>query len=164
MAEGRTCTKCRSFKPLAEFGPDPRGKHGTKARCRPCHASDSTVRNRRMVEERKQRLKDDPEYRRVIRDANLRFKYGFGVDEFDRRLAAQGGCCAICGSEQPGGSNWHVDHDHACCPDSRKTKTCGKCYRGILCAYCNVGLGYFNDSPEALARALTYLTLGVKHG
>lgn len=41
----------------------------------------------------------------------------------------------------------NIDHDH---------KT-GK-VRGILCSRCNIGLGYFKDSPKLLFTAIQYLT------
>lgn len=64
-----------------------------------------------------------------------------------RQLEAQGGVCAICGADGPGGrGGWHRDHDHAT----------GK-WRDLLCHYCNVGLGHFQDDPELLEKAATYL-------
>ena len=67
-------------------------------------------------------------------------------------LAQQGGTCAIC--EREFGSQICVDHDHACCPG---IKSCGFCVRGLLCHYCNKGLGHFSDDPAYLRRAADYL-------
>ncbi len=85
-------------------------------------------------------------------------RYGLTQEAFDGMLAAQGGGCAICGSTDPRTHHgkWHVDHDHACCPDNRK-HTCGKCVRGLLCGHCNAGLGYFEDDPARLEAAIRYL-------
>lgn len=58
-------------------------------------------------------------------------------------LAEQGGVCAICG-EVPATPS--MDHCH---------KT-GKS-RGVLCRYCNIGLGWFRDDPNRLAAAMRYL-------
>ena len=59
-------------------------------------------------------------------------------EEFDERLASQGGVCANpgCGGTPPPGQQWQVDHDHRCCPDSRKP-SCGACTVAILCPKCN---------------------------
>ena len=65
-------------------------------------------------------------------------------------VVTQGKACAICSST----SDLVVDHDHLCCTSSR---TCGQCVRGILCRKCNAALGLFNDSAEALSRAIAYL-------
>jgi len=92
--------------------------------------------------------------------------YGMSWHEYQRRLDAQGGACAICRTEKPGGNGrWHVDHDHRCCP---RAGSCGRCVRGLLCLRCNLGLGYFGDSAERLLAAYEYLglatsALGVAH-
>lgn len=65
-------------------------------------------------------------------------------------LAAQKGCCAVCGADSPGEKDWNIDHDH-------KTGA----LRGLLCCRCNPGLGNFRDSPDLLERAAAYLR---KHG
>lgn len=59
--------------------------------------------------------------------------------------------CQLCGSY----TQLSVDHDHACCPGKR---TCGGCTRGVLCRYCNMGLGSFKDQPELLILASEYLS------
>jgi hypothetical protein len=53
----------------------------------------------------------------------------------------QNGLCAICGLPEE-----HVDHDHVT----------GQ-VRGLLCAGCNKGLGFFRDSPQLLRQAAEYL-------
>lgn len=70
-------------------------------------------------------------------------------------LAKQGGACAICRASVPGGQGrFHLDHDHACCAHR---STCGKCVRGLLCSACNAGIGLFQDDPDLLYAALTYI-------
>lgn len=153
----KVCTGCLETRPLDDFGPDTRGKHGRKARCRPCLARASAPRNARLVEERKRRLREDPSYRLVVREGNLRFKYGMSLDDYAAMLQRQGGRCAICGTTEPGPTgHFHVDHDHRCCPDRGK-KTCGSCVRALLCNHCNLGIGHFNDNPALLSAAAEYL-------
>lgn len=60
-------------------------------------------------------------------------------------LRKQGGRCAICNVKIEK-SKQRLDHDHRT-----------GCFRGVLCARCNQGLGHFCDSPELLKRALEYL-------
>jgi hypothetical protein len=64
--------------------------------------------------------------------------------------------CAICHTHVPGGryNQWHIDHNHSCCPGMG---SCGKCVRGILCAACNLLLGAVHDSASTLHAAATYL-------
>jgi hypothetical protein len=67
-------------------------------------------------------------------------------------LIKQKGRCAICGTKNPrqSGKYFHTDH----------TEERGFVeVRGLLCSPCNQGLGYFQDDPEILASAITYLTL-----
>ena len=62
---------------------------------------------------------------------------------------AQGNMCAICGAtELP----LFVDHDH----------TSGL-VRGLLCHYCNIGLGGFKDDPARLQSAIRYLAKNYSH-
>ena len=82
------------------------------------------------------------------------------VDYYDHLLAAQNGVCAIC--KQPESMkqgetirSLSIDHDHNCCPGSKKS--CGKCIRGLLCFKCNRGLGLFQDDAVYLHNAATYL-------
>lgn len=53
------------------------------------------------------------------------------------------GGCRICGTSQP---PLHLDHDHVT----------GK-RRGLLCQWCNPGLGQFQDHPKLLRSATRYI-------
>lgn len=78
----------------------------------------------------------------------LRTKYGLTHDDYARMLETQGGLCAICTTDKPGGRGvFHVDHDH----------TTGA-VRGLLCHGCNIMLGSGKDDPAVLAAGATYLT------
>jgi hypothetical protein len=62
-------------------------------------------------------------------------------------LKEQGGVCAICSTDTPGGrGQFHADHDH----NTNQP-------RGVLCHNCNVALGNFKDNPELLQKAIEYL-------
>lgn len=65
-------------------------------------------------------------------------------------LKKQNNSCAICGiTPEESDDKLIIDHNH-------ETLT----VRGVLCSYCNKGLGFFKDSPTHLAMAIEYL---VKH-
>lgn len=74
---------------------------------------------------------------------HMRRQYGISWAEFDELELAQEGRCLLCRSKP---DRWHVDHDH------RTGKV-----RALLCHKCNVGLGWFDDDPEKLRRAASYL-------
>lgn len=80
--------------------------------------------------------------------------FGLNRVTFAALLVVQGGGCAICGGQSTDGRNFHVDHDHACCPAGR---SCGRCVRGLLCNGCNVGIGMLGDDAARLRKAADYL-------
>lgn len=83
--------------------------------------------------------------------------YGISEYEYRRIYEAQGRCCYICQrAKGTGRKRLSVDHDHSCCPGPT---SCGKCVRGLLCLKCNRDvLGHLRDDPDALRRAVEYLT------
>lgn len=105
--------------------------------------------NPNKVSERVQKWrKANPDkVRRISRRNDLKKKFGITIEQFDNMLVAQGGCCALCGTLEPGGNkSFRVDHDH----DTG-------IIRGLLCHHCNVGLGHFKDNPSLLQQAINYL-------
>lgn len=134
----RVCARCHLTKPGSEFS------SLTAPYCRPCRSDYEKGRTA-------DRVAQDPAYTRML---NLR-RYGLTPEQFAAMLGGQGGRCAICGTAEPGGQGWHVDHDHACC-NTRK-QSCGECTRGILCTRCNIGLGNFRDDPVTIQAALNYV-------
>lgn len=89
------------------------------------------------------------------RRKNTSYK-GISFEQYQTLLEKQNFQCAICKSPSPGVKDWHIDHDHRCCPNRR---SCGKCVRGLLCMKCNIGLGAFKDDPQSLTNAILYLQL-----
>ncbi len=106
--------------------------------CKAC----STARTRAWAEA------NPDEWERHRRRSWLKQKYGITPEEYDERLAAQGGVCAICKQPpaDPRGYRMHVDHSHET----------GR-VRGILCGPCNQGIGRLGDSVERLRAAIDYL-------
>lgn len=78
---------------------------------------------------------------------HLQTKFGLTTEDYDRKLAEQGGVCAICGTDDTSPWDWFcIDHDHAT----------GK-VRGLLCRACNTSIGQVSDDPERLRKAAAYL-------
>lgn len=92
---------------------------------------------------------------RTAGNRKRRFSY-YGITEaqFDEILVGQRGCCAVCGTDDPGERQWMIDHDHKCCPG---IGSCGQCIRGIVCYYCNFMLGNSRDNPQILLAGAKYL-------
>lgn len=79
---------------------------------------------------------------------NVRKKLGITLKQYEEMVVAHGGVCAICGGPPAGRSKirFCVDHDHVT----------GH-VRGLLCGYCNSGLGHFKDNLASLRKAVEYL-------
>jgi hypothetical protein len=131
------------------------GTEGTCVECGETKAAEEFYeRNGRRIEtckecvkaQRKQRYDENPELLRE-RQVGYMLKFNFGMtrDGYDALLSAQGGGCAICGTE-PDGQRLAVDH----CHDTGIV-------RGILCFGCNSGLGLFGDDAALIERAAAYL-------
>jgi Fe-S oxidoreductase len=68
--------------------------------------------------------------------------HGLSREQYEALLQKQEHKCAICAAKVP----LDVDHDHQT----------GK-VRGLLCRRCNMGIGFFNDAPDRIAKAAAYL-------
>ena len=80
------------------------------------------------------------------RKARLKYRYGITPEEYDEMLAAQGGVCLVCGGNRMPTRRLAVDHNHET----------GR-IRGLLCVPCNSMIGFAEDGPDLLGKALLYL-------
>lgn len=149
FATEKLCPRCGNVKPIGEFGKRRGGK--PKGYCRDCEADyqqEHATSDAGREQHRKARAKWN--------DGNhayfLMYRYGITQERYEEMVAAQHGCCAICGVTEPGGKAkvWHVDHCHS----SNEV-------RGLLCGHCNRGLGQFADDPARLRAAAAYLEQSV---
>lgn len=123
----KTCSKCAMTKSLSEFYATVPGQ--VRGDCKEC------VKHRR-----KQNY--DPAKSRSRQAA----KYGLTTAQAELFWEAK--TCEICGSEDPQHptGSFSIDHNH----------TTGV-VRGALCSWCNWGLGHFQDNPQLLREAASYL-------
>jgi hypothetical protein len=90
--------------------------------------------------------------RESTRAAQMKRTFGVSREEYLSTLAAQGGRCAICRTDVPGGQGrFHIDHSHDFGARDRRG------HRGLLCHGCNTALGLMKDDPALLLAAATYL-------
>jgi hypothetical protein len=159
------CTKCGSVKPLTDefFTPCKGYRLGFTRWCRSCISINSTEwnrekRNHYRAEHAARQRGSHIDFYRAREFAREMKKYGTTTEWYRDRLIEQCGLCAICGhlSHHHGElQRLQVDHNHLCC--DLKTKSCGKCLRGLLCADCNMLLGYLE---QFLQDALVFPMLG----
>lgn len=88
--------------------------------------------------------------------SNLRLRYNVTFDWVGQKFFEQEGKCAICrkdihynvwGNREDKTFSIHIDHDHST-----------GMARGLLCQNCNIALGKFEDSLEALSNAYSYVS------
>lgn len=147
ISNAKPCSKCKEIKALGEFHKNKKSKDGLSYICKYCALAKTKKWYQGNKEKHAQRQKlweEDNFSQRKIYYRNYRLKknYGLSIEDFEDLLNSQDGKCKICGTDNPAGHNWCVDHDHNCCPGER---TCGKCIRAILCNTCNVKLGIVED-------------------
>jgi hypothetical protein len=83
----------------------------------------------------------------AVRKHTLKKNFGLSLAQYDLMFNEQGGCCAICGRHQSELKKaLAVDHDH-------KTGN----IRKLLCARCNILLGFAKDNVELLEASIKYL-------
>jgi hypothetical protein len=139
-------------------------RDGYRNECRACNLQQKQHKNatdpRREIRRVQQWRKDNPEryaaYQKrrrsrpedkaADRAGHLKHKFGLTPAEYEAKLAAQGGGCALCGRVPAPGRQLDIDHDH-------KTGA----VRGLVCNTRNQGLGQFRDDPIRLAYAAAYL-------
>ena len=73
-------------------------------------------------------------------------KYSIDQEQYNRLIVEQRNACAICRVSFDRNTTTRIDHDHVT----------GE-VRGLLCHYCNVGLGHFKDNIEFLTESIKYL-------
>lgn len=143
----KTCKECAETKPLGEFYAHPRMRDGYFNRCKVCDRARARASMKRLREAEgytAPKYGRSSQYHRRVR---LKSRYGITPEQADAMLEEQGGVCAICGTDEPGGRGfWNVDHDHGT----------GK-VRGLLCTNCNRGIGLLGDDVNRLMSAAAYL-------
>lgn len=75
------------------------------------------------------------------------------IQDKEDMIKAQNNQCAICGYFFEKGKEKHVHVDH--CHDTLKV-------RGILCTYCNTGIGFLKNSPDIMENAIKYIKNSLK--
>jgi hypothetical protein len=168
----KRCAKCETVKAVSHFSRNSSRGDGFQSRCKACQAADHAARPKRSFtklaraeakargEARRNAPKPDlaarqrewkaknPERLAALRKKAYAGKYGLTPEQLDGMFAEQNGQCAICKIDIEFANNGlHVDHDHF-----------NGSARALLCGPCNLGLGFFQDSPAILAKAATYLS------
>jgi hypothetical protein len=130
----KTCTKCGELKPLNEYYRSIRKdrKLQEESHCKSC----CSIRKKKYRLENKDKIRAD----------NKKRNPGWDIERYNQYVELQGNRCAICGTDNPGLSDWCADHCHT------ENKA-----RGLLCVQCNAGLGYSVPQDSAVPLVVKYL-------
>ena len=133
----RICRVCKVEKQLSENNFKPIKDRYYSNECRDCY-------NKRCATY-STKWKNTSAYERRLKRYNIELlKLQDMESKFD-------GKCWICKVEE-----WKcIDHDHSCC--IKKSQSCGKCVRGLLCINCNNAIGRLKDNVTILKNAIEYL-------
>lgn len=130
--ERKFCPSCRTEKPRDCFGLRRCNPRWLRGQCRDCESKYS-------------RKAYDPERGKINNRRGSLKRRNASHEWYESKFREQREVCAICANLPPR-RKLAIDHDHL---------TGEK--RGLLCDRCNIGLGYFKDSPKMLETAAAYL-------
>lgn len=145
----KLCRVCLLEKEISNFPRNKNFQDGRNTICKVCKKEVDKKYRLKILSDPEKMAKEKERTRNWYRLKNS----GFTSELFEQRLKEQDNKCAICGTDDPGPTNWHADHCH-------KTMT----PRGVLCKKCNTGIGMLMDSPELLEKALKYLNNYISRG
>lgn len=117
----KTCKGCGRSKPCTDFWHDRSRSDGLCRLCKDCSLAQAGA----------WREKNRERHLANAARANRRRVYGIEAPVFDAMVAAQRGKCAVCSGSFGPGNPACLDHNH----DSGAV-------RGLLCRYCNIGIGF----------------------
>ena len=115
----------------------PNGSYKRRSRCKDCLNRQRTEYHTKLSPERKHKIKSQ----------FMKRAYGITPEEYNKMFTTQSGLCRGCKRPQKDfKKSLSVDHCHLT----------GK-VRGLLCAGCNLALGYVKDNATTLLSLATYL-------
>lgn len=140
------CATCRRYEKVQ--------RHPRKETYPNYHAEYYQKHKHTKFKEYRKRWKNSDKSKDYERKYRVKRRYGLTRTNHLNLLESQNWECAFVNCLTPVNLHSDVDHNHGCCPGEN---ACGKCVRGILCHQHNNGLAFFEDRPETLLSALSYL-------
>jgi Recombination endonuclease VII len=152
-----TCITCKEEKPIDHFHARKlTHSMGLVKECKQC----KTVRNKARYRSKKKEI--DEKIRAWYHSEGRFARYGITQEQYKEVLRKAGGCCQLCGTDQPGGKGtWHIDHTGGTIR-SKFNQCEADLVRGILCHRCNVSLGHYEKLVARLGRERIDRYLGLQ--
>ena len=92
-------------------------------------------------------------YKRSLCKSHVVAANRYGMDDATFLAARSNAVCEACGTSE---RRLVMDHDHSCC-NQPSGKSCGRCFRGVLCSNCNSALGLLGDDAGRVNLLLSYI-------
>jgi hypothetical protein len=143
------CPRCKTHKPIADFGKAASRYDGMRPYCNPCMQETRAAQYQKHKDKRAaygQAYYQLPETK--ARHLRMRLsRYGLTLEEYQLLLEKQEGRCAICRTDQFGRREICIDH----CHETGRV-------RGLLCHRCNAAIGHFQERLDLVQAAVVYLS------
>lgn len=144
----RRCKSCnaRSRREWRHANPEKVNKITARYRRRNAKKLKAAIKKWRQRNPERSRSTSDAWEKRnpeLAADYQLRYKYGIGLEEYEKLKKKSRGKCGACGSSS---QKLFIDHCH------KKRRV-----RGLLCHHCNSALGLLKDDPQRIRMLLIYL-------
>lgn len=152
----KICIKCGEQKAVNEYYSHRHMTDGRLGACRVCCIAARRLAhaNRDVESHRRKKRAYHKVYGPKQKDWRMRKLYGLSLDQYNALVKKQKGRCLICLAKEADFPQYRpqllVDH----CHQSKKV-------RGLLCDYCNKGLGYFRDNVGLMENAIKYIQRAV---
>lgn len=154
----KKCSKCKESKNLSLFHKSRNNRSGLNPRCKICAYEDLKLLKSKYSPAQKEKeaarkarwmAKNKKQNKDWHLQHHLKNKYNLSLKDLEILKKFQNNKCCICNKnlEKP-----FVDHDHET----------GQ-IRGVLCRFCNTGLGFFQDSVSRLINAINYLECNISN-
>lgn len=131
------CPKCTKVKPREDYYGDDKRSSWCKACSRARSAAYYAANKDRQKEKHRKWVLANKD-----RVAAHKAKSSYGLSSENYELLMRKSNCDICGNTE----KLRIDHCHI-----------SKRVRGVLCDWCNKGLGFFRDDPKRFLTAIRYL-------
>ena len=157
----KLCRGCNTVYPIESYNlrPNGRGGHKRRSRCKQCEAKQGRVSRaakpplqRKSATRQWEKANPDKHLMQQLRTRCRQKGITNPLDvDFVSQYLFRVKSCEICGKALADAGPQHkrslcIDHHHE-----------GGHFRGALCSKCNTGLGYFDDDPVLLEKAIQYI-------
>lgn len=86
----KRCCTCKEYKLFDQFHKDKKSPGGLAYSCKSCAITRAKAHHTR-------RMATDPVYVAAKQDSYVKSRWGMNLEDYRKKLTAQGGACAICG-------------------------------------------------------------------